>query len=125
MAYKDKEQQRAYQREFCAKRRRDWLAANGPCRKCGSFEQLEVDHVDPETKVHHNVWSWSKARREAELAKCQVLCRQCHQRKTAEQNPRPAQHGTHSKQSKGCNCSPCRAAHAKWSRDRRALRGAA
>ena len=58
--------------------------ANGPCVKCGCWDldQLEVDHIDPNTKVSHRVWSWSKERRENELAKCQVLCRACHLTKT-------------------------------------------
>ncbi len=70
------------------KTRADWFAANGPCKKCGATENLEVDHVDPGTKVCHAVWSWTPMRRELELKKCQVLCRRCHRQKTsAEQKP--------------------------------------
>lgn len=29
-------------------------------------------------KINHRVWSWAEARREAELAKCQILCHDCH-----------------------------------------------
>jgi hypothetical protein len=47
---------------------------------------LELDHVDPALKVSHRVWSWARERREAELAKCQVLCHDCHVAKTAEGN---------------------------------------
>lgn len=73
-----------YQSAWMKKRRETWLAANGPCRLCGSSERLEVDHIDHSTKVDHRVWSWSDERRKAELAKCQVLCHDCHKRKTAE-----------------------------------------
>jgi hypothetical protein len=65
--------------------RAEWIAANGPCRQCGSKERLEIDHKNPDDKVSHAVWSWRKEKREAELAKCQVLCYKCHKRKTAKQ----------------------------------------
>lgn len=66
------------------KRREDWFIENGPCTKCGSSEQLELDHVDPSKKVSHAIWSWAKARRLAELEKCQALCHTCHAAKTTE-----------------------------------------
>jgi 5-methylcytosine-specific restriction endonuclease McrA len=78
MPYADPERQREYAREWMAKRRRVWLQANGPCVDCGSWEELEVDHVDPATKISHRIWSWSDERREAELAKCVIRCRVCH-----------------------------------------------
>lgn len=67
-------------------RRAGWLRNNGPCNKCGSEESLEVDHVDPNQKVHHAVWSWSLPRMLQELRKCQVLCRDCHKLKSAEES---------------------------------------
>lgn len=84
MPYADPDKQRAYQREWMAKRRREWLDANGPCIDCGSRESLEVDHVNAAEKVSHNVWSWSQMRRDAELAKCVVRCRRCHLAKTSD-----------------------------------------
>ena len=68
------------------KARADWFAANGPCQKCSSKEKLELDHINPEEKVSHTVWSWTPMRRELELKKCQVLCRPCHREKTSTQN---------------------------------------
>lgn len=65
------------------KAREDWFAANGPCKSCGSVEKLELDHIEPDTKVSHTVWSWTPMRRCLELKKCQVLCRKCHRKKTA------------------------------------------
>lgn len=62
-----------------------WFAVNGPCRKCGVAENLELDHVEPGMKVSHNVWSWTPMRRELELQKCQVLCRHCHRYKTSSE----------------------------------------
>lgn len=83
MPYSDPEKQRTYQREWMARRRKEWLDANGPCIDCDSRENLEVDHVDAATKVSHRVWSWSQARRVAELAKCVVRCKPCHVAKTS------------------------------------------
>jgi hypothetical protein len=73
---------RPYQREWLRERRELWFKTNGPCVQCGSWESLELDHVDPDEKVHHAIWSWSEARRTAELDKCQALCCDCHRAKT-------------------------------------------
>lgn len=72
--------QREYQRAWKAKRRMAWLIEHGPCKHCGSWEDLEVDHVDKELKSLpiENVWSMRAEVRRIELAKCQVLCRPCH-----------------------------------------------
>src|SRR5215469_10681061 len=78
------ELQREYQRKWLAKRRRDWIAAHGPCIDCGTWNDLQIDHADAAAKVSHNVWSWAQARREAELAKCVVRCRPCHVTKTTQ-----------------------------------------
>lgn len=77
-----KEQQRAYQREWYARRRADWFAGKR-CLVCGTSKDLRLDHIDPTKKVSHRVWSWSAKRRAAELDKCQVLCEDHHREKTA------------------------------------------
>jgi hypothetical protein len=73
---------REYQKGWTKMRRLAWLEANGPCKQCGSWVKLEVDHVDPSQKVSHRVWSWTADRRNAELKKCQVLCQACHKIKS-------------------------------------------
>lgn len=108
MPYADPEAQRAYQREWVAHQRAEWLEDKS-CVRCGSTESLEIDHVDSSTKVDHKVWSWSKERREAELVKCQALCHGCHVDKTAEERLRP--HGTPGRYEAGCKCTPCREAN--------------
>jgi hypothetical protein len=80
--YKDPEHKLAWQRQRNAERRQNWLEANGPCVDCGSWECLEVDHVDASLKVSHKVWSWREERRLAELSKCVVRCHSCHLKKT-------------------------------------------
>lgn len=91
-------------------RRRDWLFLNGPCCHCGSWENLEVDHVDPEEKEMDATklwWGLSEAKRVAELAKCQVLCTLCHRVKHA------APHGSVGRYKRqGCRCELCRGANA-------------
>ncbi|AXH46549.1 HNH endonuclease [Gordonia phage RobinSparkles] len=82
MGYKDPIKRSAYQNEWLKKRRNEWLKENGPCVKCGSWENLEVDHKDRSKKITSSVWSWSAEKRNKELAKCQVLCKSCHLEKT-------------------------------------------
>ena len=85
MPFKDPVQQRAYQVAWLQQRRLAWLAENGPCADCGTWDDLEIDHRDPAQKISHRIWAWARTRREAELAKCQVLCYRCHQIKTNAQ----------------------------------------
>jgi 5-methylcytosine-specific restriction endonuclease McrA len=109
MGYLDPEAQRKYQREWRALRRAEWF--NGKkCVECGSTQNLELDHIDPSKKVTHNVWSWSKKRRDAELGKCQALCDVCHQKKTIETREVRTDHGRGQMyQNYGCRCVKCRA----------------
>lgn len=81
MPYKDPEKQRAYMREWLRQRRAAFFEGKC-CGKCGSTDRLELDHIDPSKKVSHCIWSWSEKRREAEIAKCQVLCHECHLEKS-------------------------------------------
>ena len=106
MTYRNRETQKGYQRQWIAKRRSDWLADNGPCIVCRSTEKLEVDHIDPLEKETHRVWSWSVARRDVELRKCQVLCSECHKAKTYK-NQNYGLHGV-SRYRAGCRCDVCK-----------------
>lgn len=109
MGYSDPDAQRKYQREWMAKRRAAYLA-DKTCVRCGTTKNLQIDHIDRMTKVTHRVWSWSEARRLAELAKCQVLCYPCHYTKSIECGDRPAlRHGTHRMYNiYRCRCATCR-----------------
>jgi hypothetical protein len=111
--YKDRDKQNAYCLEWMARRRSEWFAQHGPCSSCGSREHLEVHHRDRSTKVDHKVWSWSKERRDAELAKCVVLCRPCHGEASVQEGSRmAATHGTRSRyEDAGCRCELCRERH--------------
>jgi hypothetical protein len=56
-----REEQRAYQREWYARRRAEYLTGM-ICVDCHSPDDLELDHRDPATKVSHNIWSWRHER---------------------------------------------------------------
>lgn len=104
------------------RRRMAWLSENGPCQNCGSWEDLEVDHINGSEKVSHRIWSWSQERRETELAKCQALCAICHQEKSAEECRQRTQneHGGGVVGIRRCKCDLCKARRAAYMRTRRA-----
>ena len=84
MTYRDPEAKRRHQRETYHSRRGAWFSDKA-CARCGSVEDLELDHINQDTKVDHRIWSWSAPRRRAELAKCQALCHRCHKSKSAHE----------------------------------------
>lgn len=106
---------RRYQQLWHYRRRTQWLYENGPCARCGSIKSLEVHHVRPEDKIEHWVWSWRKERRDAELAKCEVLCRKCHLIQTGKDFGW-WKHGARGYQN-GCRCEECRAGHNARAKD--------
>jgi hypothetical protein len=85
MPIKDIDLRREYHRHWI-KKRRDEFFADKSCVQCGSLDRLELDHIDPAQKVDHKIWLWAKERREAEIVKCQVLCFDCHCKKTSAEN---------------------------------------
>lgn len=110
-----RELQNEYQRKRLAKRRAEWFEGK-ICTNCGSEENLELHHLDPETKISHNVWSWSQKRRDEELLKCVVLCEICHNKISSEQFKEwystpleNKKHGTSNTYNKhGCRCDLCK-----------------
>lgn len=100
------EQKREYARKWVAARRAAWFA-DKVCVVCGTNENLELHHINPETKVSHNIWSWSFVRRDEELLKCEVRCTEHHMVKTKEQLSFPLIHGTAEGYRKLCRCRPC------------------
>lgn len=109
MGYKDKAKQAEYMRQWAAKNRAEFFAGKS-CVECGSTTLLELDHIDPAQKTSHRIWTWSKERRAAEIAKCQVLCSECHLSKTRAERRAKVKCGTESMYKLGCRCSECREA---------------
>lgn len=110
---------REYQARWMADRRRAFLA-DKVCVECGSDDHLELDHVDPGQKVSHRIWSWTQERRDAEIAKCRVLCRGCHVERHSRERKPPLTHGTlYAYQKYRCRCADCRAINAATERARR------
>ena len=52
----------------------------GKCRRCGSTQRLVFDHVDPAEKAIRACFiaDHCEEKREAEIAKLQLLCMSCH-----------------------------------------------
>ena len=123
-----REQYNAYMNDYMKKRyaRRRLEAIQklgGVCVVCGTTERLEFDHIDPTLKdfTMANASSFSEARWQAELSKCQLLCHQCHKNKHACSEPC----GTMRRYWRGCRCDQCRAAMTVYNRENRARRKAA
>ena len=106
-----KEYLRNYQRTWYAKRRADYFADKF-CFMCGGTERLELDHRDPAHKIANSIWSWSKARRQAEIVKCDPLCYTCHKLKTLLMDKKLSEHGTLAGYNSGCRCLDCTKANA-------------
>lgn len=123
MPFKDRAAKNAYALAWMKQRRADFFDGK-QCVKCGSTQQLELDHIDREQKVSHRIWSWSADRRNAEIAKCQVLCTDCHREKTVSEMYR-APCGSESRYRAGCRCDDCREAHGIAIREWRAQRAKA
>jgi len=96
-------------------RREAWINENGPCKKCGSSENLEVDHIKRELKTMHtaSIWGRREEARKKELANCQVLCKSCHLEKTLSEMPRASHGSVTMYEDYRCRCDDCRAAKRK------------
>ena len=102
----DTEAWRRYQREWIAKRRAEFFADKA-CLDRGTTKHLELDRRGSSEQVNHRVWSWSAARREAELAKYDIRCSSCRRNRLADHQTR---HGTRGRYEQGCRCNACREA---------------
>lgn len=94
MPYKNKEDLQAAQKRQVQQKRKNLIdyLKNHPCIICGEADPvvLDFDHVDPSTKhktvarmVGGGTYSWARVLEE--IGKCQVLCANCHRRRTHEQ----------------------------------------
>jgi len=81
----------------------------GKCVVCDSTENLELDHINPTTKVFSisKMWSINEAAYLVELAKCQLLCNEHHKQKTSKEQG--VEHGGGVSGKRNCPCSLCKA----------------
>ena len=113
--YKERQAyQQAYQKIWIKNRRSDWIKRNGPCKICGTWDKLEVDHIDPKLKTMHasSVWSRTESVRIKELKNCQVLCKAHHLAKTLAERLKPICSSTISTMydKHNCRCDLCKEA---------------
>lgn len=93
MPYGDKKKQKEYQKNWHRERRANWVTSKGGrCTFCNSTKKIQVDHIDPILKPRDKngqkprcgsrVWSRGNNDREEELKNCQILCWECHKKKS-------------------------------------------
>jgi len=108
------------------KNRRNQLIemSGGKCVKCGSTDDLNFDHKDPKERTFRLTGdaldkAWKKVLEE--WGKCQLLCRECHHRKTKENDEYGEpwnrgiskwgevlpEHGCEAAYARGCRCDEC------------------
>lgn len=114
----------AYMAQRRAARREQLVSLlGGRCARCSATDQLEFDHIEPGSQSFRiNGKALDKPWPDilAEIAKCQLLCHDCHRTKTVEcgetgggwnKNTAPYEHGTmRSYQEDACRCPDCRLA---------------
>lgn len=104
------------------------LKLGNKCFKCNCTENLQLDHIDPESKnfTIAKLWNSKPEIFNAELAKCQLLCLKCHQEKTLLDMGRISAKNTHGTLSsyRYCKCSLCRKANTEYVRMKRAKKKA-
>ena len=92
------------------------------CVVCGTKDQLEIDHINPEKKEISlcKLWSIAKVRFLEELDKCQLLCKQHHLEKSRTEGslnkswvtkPRLVHGSVWTYKHHKCRCAICVAAH--------------
>lgn len=96
----------------------------GKCARCFTTENLTFDHINPKTKVFNIATSLDKSWKVIliELKKCQLLCLQCHGKKSAieDRGGKPLAHGRYSNyQIAKCRCNECKRANADYMKDYR------
>jgi 5-methylcytosine-specific restriction endonuclease McrA len=107
-----------------AERRQQAIKAlGGRCKQCGSKNDLQFDHIDPESKAFPPFKGWpSNERFWKEVSRCQLLCPPCHEVKTCQDAGKNRAKGGHGSISsyRYCHCTLCKAAKAAYSRKLRA-----
>lgn len=95
------------------------------CIVCGNSKNLQFDHIHREEKSFTivNALDGKWERLLGEIKKCQLLCKECHKKKTSIDVM--AKHGTDARYSHRkypCRCDLCKLTHATWKKTWRTKR---
>lgn len=95
----------------------------GHCQECNETDNLEIDHINQEDKSFDpgKFFNLSLEKIKKEISKCQLLCKDCHLKKTLRdrgQKPAKGTHGTLSSY-RYCHCELCKKAMRDWTREYR------
>lgn len=109
MPYKDSNTSKSRNAIRIEERRGHYLSGK-TCVDCGSGERLQFDHRDPATKLFEVGGNWlrSISSIEAEIAKCDVRCFDCHMKRHGFETTGHGHPWTY--YGKGCRCDECRTA---------------
>lgn len=90
--------------------RRDFYLQGKSCIDCGGTKNLQFDHIDPETKLFEVGSGWGRTIEsiEAEIAKCEVRCFDCHMKRHGFEETGHGHPWTY--YGKGCRCELCKSA---------------
>lgn len=95
----------------------------GKCAICGSKDNLELDHINPEEKKFDcgKLLSVSMAKWDEEVKKLQILCKECHSVKSVKEAGYELVkgkdiHGTLSSY-RYCKCELCKEAKSKYMKE--------
>lgn len=105
-------------------RTRSWAVEllGGCCVGCETTVELDFDHVNAATKsfdISVGIRDgYSRARLQAELVKCQLLCGPCHREKSDKYlDGGRVPHGGGKQGKRNCKCGPCRVKYNKYMRE--------
>jgi len=101
-----------YQKDRYQRRRSAAIEAlGGVCVRCGSTDTLEFDHISASSKTYDisKIFAGgSEAKVQAELLKCQLLCHECHVKKSHEEGDvKYVEHGGGLTGKRNCRCELC------------------
>lgn len=108
-------------RRYKQRKEKAILLLGGKCLECGTTEDLQFDHINPDEKSFNisKMWSISEARFLKELSKCQLLCELHHLNKTLGEISVP--HGGGLTGKRNCYCDLCKPLKQLYNREWRAL----
>jgi 5-methylcytosine-specific restriction endonuclease McrA len=110
-----KEERRKYNlNRYYTEKEKIIKSLGGECVICKSKNKLEIDHINPNTKLFEVslLLSYSKDVVKKEVLKCQILCKECHITKTILESGKKIAKGTHGTLSsyRYCKCDSCKKA---------------